>query len=140
MFVESGRLLALLALLAAPVASDDLRTGPARVVDGDTIEIDGVRFRLEGVHAPERREPGGAAATQFMVGLLKGQKVSCAPTGRRSYDRLVAVCELQDGVDIGAALVAAGLGRDCTRYSKGRYQPFETSDGRRLPLPAYCQR
>ncbi len=135
-----GSLLFVLLMLPTPAAADDALTGSARVVDGDTIEIDGVRLRLQGLHAPERDEPGGAAATRFMVRLLDRQKVSCAPTGERSYDRLIAICSLDGGRDIAAELVAAGLGRDCARYSKGRYGPLETADGKRLPLPPYCER
>ena len=43
----------ILALLfvAAPALADI--TGPARVIAGDTIDIDGERIRLHGIHAPE---------------------------------------------------------------------------------------
>ena len=34
-------------LITAPVLADI--TGPARVIDGDTIEIDGARIRLHGI-------------------------------------------------------------------------------------------
>jgi endonuclease YncB( thermonuclease family) len=37
--------------------------GPVtHVRDGDTIEVAGVPVRLNGLHAPELREPGGQAA------------------------------------------------------------------------------
>jgi endonuclease YncB( thermonuclease family) len=126
--------------LAAPAAAEDDYVGEARVIDGDTIEISGRKFRLEGLHAPEVDEPGGAAATRFMRGLLADRRVACAPTGARSYDRLIAVCRLQGEGDIAAALVRAGLGRDCARYSGGRYARLETATGARLSLPGYCRR
>lgn len=139
MFAESTRLAILMAALVSPATADDGLRGSARVVDGDTIELDGVRLRLEGVHAPERGEPGGAAATQFMLRLLDDRTVTCEPTGARSYDRLVAVCTIDGVGDIGAELIAAGLGRDCARYSKGRYAELETVKGKALPLPRYCR-
>jgi endonuclease YncB( thermonuclease family) len=126
--------------LAGPTAAQDDVVGEARVIDGDTIEIAGRKFRLEGLHAPEVDEPGGAAATRFMRDLLVDRRVACAPTGDRSYDRLVAVCRLAGEGDIAAALVQAGLGRDCARYSGGRYARFETAAGAGLPLPGYCER
>jgi len=123
----------------AALAQDDV-IGVARVIDGDTIEVAGRKFRLEGLHAPEVDQPGGAAATNFMRDLLAGKRVACAPTGARSYDRLIAVCRLSDAGDIAAALVKAGLGRDCERYSNGRYAQLETAAAERLPLPGYCRR
>mgnify|MGYP006270708393 CR=1 FL=1 len=127
------------ALVASAGSAQDY-AGEARVIDGDTIEISGRKFRLEGLHAPEVDEPGGEAATRFMRDLLAGQRVICAPTGDRSYDRLVAVCRLPGEGDIAAELVKAGLGRDCTRYSGGRYARFETTGAARFPLPGYCRR
>lgn len=124
----------------AACAADDDVVGEARVIDGDTLEIAGRKFRLEGLHAPEVDEPGGAAATRFMRDLVGDRRVACAPTGDRSYDRLIAVCRVAGEGDIAAALVRAGLGRDCARYSGGRYARFETAAGARLPLPGYCAR
>jgi endonuclease YncB( thermonuclease family) len=126
--------------VAGPAAAQEDYVGEARVIDGDTIAIAGRKFRLEGLHAPEVDEPGGAAATRFMRDLLGDRRVACAPTGDTSYDRLIAVCRVPGRGDIAAALVRAGLGRDCARYSGGRYARFETAAGERLPLPGYCRR
>ena len=41
-----------LLLLAFPAFADDL-TRPARVIDGDTIEVADQRIRLHGIDAPE---------------------------------------------------------------------------------------
>lgn len=137
--MHSVELLLAALLIATPAAAQTAYEGKAAVVDGDTIEVEGVRFRLEGVHAPERSDPGGPAATRFMADLLRDRTVSCEPTGDRSYDRLIAVCRIEPAGDIGAALIRAGLGRDCTRYSRGRYSALETAKGKALPLPGYCR-
>ena len=43
-----------LCLLAIPALADV--TGPASVIDGDTLEVHGQRIRLHGIDAPESRQ------------------------------------------------------------------------------------
>ncbi len=125
--------------LATPAATANDITGEVRVIDGDTIVVGGQRVRIEGLHAPELHEPFGPEARDFVIALLADDAVRCVPNGRRSYQRMVARCFLEgDGRDLAAALVAAGLGRDCPRFSGGRYAAFETPAGRELGLPGYC--
>ncbi len=140
--------LGLLLLAVSPGAviagADLLRGEVTRVRDGDTIEIGGIAVRLQGVAAPELRDPLGREAGEAMRRLVKGRVVECRPDGSRSYDRIVAVCFL-DGQDIGAWLIGRGLARDCPRYSKGRYGAIEAAAASRTaiaslyPLPRYCK-
>ena len=53
-------------------------------------------------------------------------------------DRKIGACYL-DGEDIEALIVAAGLARDCPRFSGGKYARFETPESKRLPFPKYCE-
>lgn len=106
-----------------------LITGAANVIDGDTLDLDGVRVRLWKVDAFEAaqfcadeygtRYPCGAAARDFLAGLVKGQAVSCFDMGERSYGRLVARCAVGE-TDLGAAIVVNGHGLASWRslYSK----------------------
>ncbi|MEO1090584.1 MAG: thermonuclease family protein [Pseudomonadota bacterium] len=126
--------------LVAAAASAQTVEGRARVIDGDTLEVAGERIRIEGLHAPELTEPAGEVARAFVEQLVRDETVRCVSDGQRSYRRLVARCFVHGSEDVAAALVSAGLGRDCTRYSGGRYAGLETSAGRALPLPSYCRR
>ena len=117
------------------------------MLDGDTIAVGGVTVRLQGVAAPEldhpnlgiEQEPGGPEAAAFMRRLVEGRVVTCELTGERTHGREVGVC-YRDGRDIGAAVIEAGLARDCPRFSRGRYAELERPAAKGLPLPSYCER
>ena len=127
-------------MLATPAAGQDTLSGTVtHVRDGDTIEVADVPVRLDGVAAPELDERFGREAKKFMARLVAGKTVRCDLNGERSYDRVIGVCFL-DGEDIGASIIAAGLARDCPRFSGGRYNGFNTAASERLPLPGYCVR
>lgn len=143
----------LAALLAAPAAGfTPVATidGPARVVDGDTLFVGAVEVRLQGIAAPEhgarRTDPGGAAATDALRGWAEGRTVRCDLDGTRTRGREVGVCHV-DGMELNAALVEAGVARDCPRYSGGRYADREAAAraagvdlSERYALPDDCRR
>ena len=82
----------------APVAV--LAGKVTRVIDGDTIDVllasGPIRVRLQGIDAPERNQPGGAAATAWLTKQLRDQQVLLEPVSQDQYDRMVAVVHLQD--------------------------------------------
>lgn len=109
------------------------RTGRAHVVDGDTIDIGGVRFRLEGIDAFEsaqkcRRADGvtwrcGKEATRAMQSLVKGKTVSCIGLGSDGRGREIAICSV-GAVDLGAEMITSGLAFPFLKYSN-RYEKWE---------------
>ena len=61
----------------------------------------------------------------------------------RHVGRWAGICTImyQDvQMDLAAGLVQAGLGRDCPRYSGGRYRALERPAAAAMPLPSYCVR
>lgn len=137
--------LPLLALTIAAGCNDseptsyDLVGMVTHVRDGDTIEVEGTPVRLNGLHAPELRDPYGLEAKAMMTRIVAGQEIGCELSGERSYDRVIGTCYSENGEDVAAELVAAGLGRDCPRYSGGRYRAFETDWAHEnFDLPGYC--
>ena len=71
-------------------------TGAARVIDGDTLDVGGVRIRLHGIDAPEseqscraggRRWSCGREATRALAGRIGKRTVGCQERDRDRYGR-----------------------------------------------------
>lgn len=131
MLTNRSRLVPILAALVAfalapPAGLAAEVAGPARVIDGDTLEVAGTRVRLFGIDAPElaqrctrddgRRWACGAWAAETLAGLIGRAPVVCEGRDRDVYGRLVAVCRA-GGRDLGAAMVEAGAALAYTAYS-----------------------
>ncbi|MAI49844.1 MAG: nuclease [Rhodospirillaceae bacterium] len=128
-----------LAFASESQAQTQLQGPVTHVRDGDTIKVGPVAVRLEGISAPELKEKLGHAAKIFMRQLVFGRRVLCRLTGSKTYDRFVGICFL-DGKDIGEAIIARGLALDCPRFSKGRYNRFQTTAAKMMiKLPNYCR-
>lgn len=118
--------LALALLLPMSVAMADT-TGPARIIDGDTIVIAGQRIRLHGIDAPEMKQTCktrkgkeqlcGVLAKQALERLVRGQDVTCKGDERDKYKRLIAVC-YAGPFDINETMVADGWALAYRKYSK----------------------
>ncbi|MFQ5939351.1 MAG: thermonuclease family protein [Alphaproteobacteria bacterium] len=100
-------------------------TGPAHVIDGDTLEIHGERVWLYGIDAPERKQPCwlgrlaypcGMVAKGHLMGLIGRQEVRCQKRDRDSFGRLAAVCFVGDR-DVGETLVRDGWALAYPRHS-----------------------
>lgn len=117
-------------LSGGPALAHDL-IGQASIIDGDTLEMHGIRIRLWGIDAPEstqlcRNEESsqyrcGAKAANDLDAFIARRPVSCSPVSEDQYGRTVATCSVA-GVDLGAWLVSNGLALDWPQFSQGRYQ------------------
>ncbi len=120
------------ALFSSSAFADPVVIGRASVIDGDTIEIDSERIRLDGIDSPESRQAcndaagqsyrcGKTAADALDAFLAASRPTRCQSKDRDRYGRLVAVCFRADGQEVNAWLVRSGHALDWPRYSKGRY-------------------
>jgi micrococcal nuclease len=105
------------AFVAGCTTSANEMHGPAWVIDGDTVAINGVHVRLKGVDAPELSQPGGLESKRAMQAIV-GAWLTCQLTGERTYNRMVGWCRNAAGEDIGAAIVSAGKALACAHYSR----------------------
>ena len=94
--------------------TDPAPAADIRVIDADTVDLDGVRWRLFAIDAPEGRQTCrawgrtwdcGAAATEALRSRAEG--MSCEGSGTDRYGRSVGVCS-SGGEDLNAWLVANG--------------------------------
>ena len=102
-------------------------TGPARIVDGDTIWIGETKIRLHGIDAPETkqecfREDGspylcGEASTNALRVLIGAKPVRCEGETYDRYKRLIATC-YSGTVNLNTELVRQGWALAYRRYSK----------------------
>ena len=116
-----------LGLLALLLTSPALAADPEiRVLDGDTIKIGKVNYRLHGIDAPEKAQRCqrdnvdwlcGQEAAAHLRRLINGRPVACIEKDRDRYGRVVAVCSA-GGVNLNRAMVRAGLAWAYLAYSR----------------------
>jgi endonuclease YncB( thermonuclease family) len=101
-------------------------TGPARIIDGDTIVVAEEIVRLHGIDAPEldqtfwwrgRYLSCGTMALAALEALTAGVSLRCEVVERDRHGRLVAKCFSPNGIDIGRRLVSAGWALAYRQYS-----------------------
>ena len=114
------------ATTACPAVADQTFSGTIRVVDADTLWVDGTKVRLHGIDAPElgqaceladgRDWNCGGWSRQQVEQLYEGMRAVCEARDLDRYGRVVASCRV-DGVDIGERLVREGIAEAYRKYS-----------------------
>lgn len=105
-------------------------SGSPRLIDGDSLVLDGQEIRLKGIDAPElnqqcRRSASqgqyacGRTALTKLRNLTKGRSVKCEGRNYDKYDRLLATCWAGD-ININREMVTSGWA-----VSFGNYQEEE---------------
>lgn len=109
--------LALAALLAPRPAAADIY-GLAEVNQGDSLTVGSRRVRLYGIDSPPVTMkcsiegeiwPCGRVSRDYLVEMVKGQRLRCIEEDRDRWGRMLATCFLPSGKDIAAEMVREGL-------------------------------
>jgi endonuclease YncB( thermonuclease family) len=114
-----------------------------RVVDGDTFDLDGVRYRINGIDAPEagqkcltktgRDWSCGRAATDALFALLDGADVRCEDLVTDEYGRIVGACTA-DGRDVGSAMVRMGMAWAFVKFSDIYVAPQDAAKAAKIGI------
>ncbi len=91
------------------------------VIDGDTIVADGIKIRLWGIDAPEKKSIYFLPSKMLLEVILSDRTLTCKFIEKDRYKRHVMHC-LIDGRDIGSMMVQVGMARDYSKYSGDYYQ------------------
>lgn len=112
-----------------------------RVVDGDTLTLDGETIRLHGIDAPEAgqtcaaakgsRWPCGNAAIKALTLLIGDATPVCDDRGKDAYGRTLSVCAVR-GRDVNRQMVERGAAWAFRRYADDYAAAEDTAraDGR----------
>jgi micrococcal nuclease len=108
------------------------------VIDGDTIEAHGERYRIVNIDTPEMGARAGCAAERRLAAraaartralIDAAERIETEAVGRTdAYGRTIAYVSV-DGRDLGEALIAEGLARPW----RGRRQPWCDAQHRLVP-------
>ena len=108
-------------LIFNQVKSQDLR-----VVDGDTIHLNGKKIRFTGIDTPELKQtcikegvinPCGVTAKEILIEKIDDNKVECISDGKDQYKRTLAECFVNNQ-SLSSYLVRSGYAFAYRRYSK----------------------
>ena len=113
--------LVLFLLLSENAYADNLK-----IVDGDTIHLNGDKIRFSGIDTPELKQtcikdgvknPCGIIAKKILIDKIGSNKVECISEGKDIYKRTLAECFV-NGESLSSYLVRSGYAFAYRKYSK----------------------
>lgn len=107
------RILILLLLIPALLSAKTLTGKIVKVTDGDTVVLlDSAntqhKIRLDGIDCPERGQPYGTKATDFVKNIAAGKRANVEWEKKDRYGRILGVL-IVDNVNVNKELLRSGL-------------------------------
>ena len=146
----------LIVVLLPAVAIADFAGLVVGITDGDTIKVmhngKAEKIRLHGIDCPEKGQPYGTKAKQFMSQLVFGKEVIVKDYGldNNRYKRTLGEIVLHDGRVVNEELLRAGLAWWYRKYVPNRVDLAALEEEARTarrglwadphPVPPWCWR
>ena len=113
-------------LLVFLLTINDIKSQELKIVDGDTIYLDGEKIRFTGIDTPELKQTCskdgvknlcGEIAKQILIKKIGNNSVECITEGKDKYKRILAECFVNNK-SLSSYLVRSGYAFAYRRYSK----------------------
>ena len=104
----------------------DVKSDEIKIIDGDTIHLNGEKIRFSGIDTPEIKQTCtknneiincGIQAKELLVEIIANNKIICIREGRDQYKRILAECFVND-LSLSSYLVKNGYAFAYRKYSK----------------------
>ena len=105
---------------------NQVKSQTIKIVDGDTIHLDGEKIRFTGIDTPELNQTCikeeviklcGVTAKKILIEKIGGNKVECIREGKDQYKRILAECFVNNE-SLSSYLVRSGYAFAYRKYSK----------------------
>ena len=104
----------------------DVKSSELKIIDGDTIHLNGEKIRFSGIDTPELKQTCiknnevikcGIQAKKLLTKIIGSNKVNCVREGKDRYKRTLAECFVND-TSLSSYLVKSGYAFAYRKYSK----------------------
>ena len=108
------------------ITINQVKSQTIKIVDGDTIHLNGEKIRFTGIDTPELKQtclkkdvkdPCGLMAKQILIDKIGNNNVKCISEGKDQYKRTLAECFVNNE-SLSSYLVRSGYAFAYRRYSK----------------------
>jgi endonuclease YncB( thermonuclease family) len=128
MFLNKKKIISLISVsaLICILTFIDAKSQTIKIVDGDTIYLNGEKIRFTGIDTPELKQtclkegikyPCGVTAKQILIVKIGSNNVECISEGKDQYKRTLAECFVA-GESLSRYLVRSGYAFAYRKYSK----------------------
>jgi endonuclease YncB( thermonuclease family) len=128
MYLNKKKVIFLISILSLVffLTINDIKSQELKVVDGDTIHLNGEKIRFTGIDTPELKQTClkegvidrcGVTAKKILIEKIGDSKVKCISEGKDQYKRILAECFVNNE-SLSSYLVRSGYAFAYRKYSK----------------------